>query len=88
MESNLPDGRQHVIRVGAVQYLNARPLTFCLKEIAPSAELIFDLPSRLAEALKAGLLDVAMIPSIEYFRLPVTGLFPTPASLAAARSAA
>jgi chorismate dehydratase len=32
--------------------------------------LIFDVPSRLADALTAGELDVAMIPSIEYFRHP------------------
>jgi chorismate dehydratase len=70
MQASQSGGRQHVIRVGAVQYLNARPLTHCLKEYAPSAELIFDLPSRLAEDLKAGNLDVAMIPSIEYFRQP------------------
>ncbi len=61
---------RHVIRVGAVQYLNARPLTYCLAQFAPQAELIFDVPSRLADALQAGALDVAMIPSIEYFRRP------------------
>ena len=70
MEQNQPDGLQRVIRVGAVQYLNARPLTYCLARYAPRAELIFDVPSRLADALKAGRLDMAMIPSIEYFRQP------------------
>jgi chorismate dehydratase len=70
MEQNQPDRQQHVIRVGAVKYLNARPLTYCLAQFAPRAELIFDVPSRLADALKAGRLDVAMIPSIEYFRQP------------------
>ncbi len=70
MEHNQANSRQHVIRVGAVQYLNARPLTYCLKEFAPRAELVFDVPSRLADDLMAGRLDVAMIPSIEYFRHP------------------
>ncbi len=68
VNSILGENQQHAIRVGAVQYLNARPLTFCLAQIAPRAELIFDVPSRLADALQAGRLDVAMIPSIEYFR--------------------
>jgi chorismate dehydratase len=70
METNHPDSRRHVIRLGAVRYLNARPLTYCLAQFAPRAELIFDVPSRLADALTAGELDVAMIPSIEYFRHP------------------
>jgi chorismate dehydratase len=62
------EGRNPIIRIGAVRYLNARPLTFYLPELAPHAELVFDVPSRLADALQAGYLDVAMIPTIEYFR--------------------
>jgi len=58
------------IRVGAVTYLNARPLIFSLAARAPEVELVIDLPSRLADALAAGRLDVAMIPSIEYARGP------------------
>jgi chorismate dehydratase len=58
------------IRVGAVTYLNTRPLTIALAEKAPQAEIIYDYPSRLAEALAAGRLDVATIPSIEYARHP------------------
>ena len=58
------------IRVGAVTYLNARPLVFSLAKIAPQVEMVVDLPSRLADALAAGQLDVAMIPSIEYARQP------------------
>ncbi len=56
------------IRVGAVTYLNARPLIFSLAKLAPQVEIVIDLPSRLADALAAGRLDVAMIPSIEYAR--------------------
>ncbi len=56
------------VRVGAVTYLNARPLVFSLAGLAPQAEIVVDLPSRLADALAAGQLDVAMIPSIEYAR--------------------
>jgi chorismate dehydratase len=58
------------IRVGAVTYLNARPLVFSLARLAPQVDVVVDLPSRLADALAAGRLDVAMIPSIEYARRP------------------
>ena len=58
------------IRVGAVTYLNARPLLVALQELDPQLEIIVDYPSRLAEELAAGRLDVAMIPSIEYARNP------------------
>jgi len=58
------------IRVGAVTYLNARPLIVALEELDPRVELVMDHPSRLADALADGRLDVAMIPSIEYARQP------------------
>lgn len=61
-----PDG----VRIGAVTYLNARPLIVALTETDPGLELVIDYPSRLADALVAGKLDVAMIPSIEYARNP------------------
>jgi chorismate dehydratase len=56
------------IRLGAVRYLNARPLTYALPRLAPEAEIVYEVPSRLADDLAAGCLDVAMIPSIEYLR--------------------
>jgi len=56
------------IRVGAVSYLNARPLYHRLREFAPEVQLIMDYPSRLAEQLDRNLLDLALIPSIEYLR--------------------
>ena len=58
------------INVGAVAYLNARPLTLCLDEFVPAERIVVDIPSRLADGLAAGNLDVALIPSIEYFRNP------------------
>jgi chorismate dehydratase len=58
------------IRIGAVTYLNTRPLVWCLPELLPAAKVIVDLPSRLADGLARGQLDVATIPSIEYFRAP------------------
>lgn len=56
------------VRVGAVNYLNTKPLIHNLETLAPQAELSLDVPSRLAEKLAAGRLDVALIPVIEYFR--------------------
>jgi chorismate dehydratase len=56
------------MRIGAVNYLNSKPLVYCLEQLAPDVRLCFDLPSRLADSLAAGRLDVALIPSVEYFR--------------------
>jgi chorismate dehydratase len=58
------------MRIGAVSYLNTKPLVYGLAELAPQAELVFDLPSCLADQLAAGELDVALIPSVEYFQNP------------------
>jgi chorismate dehydratase len=58
------------MRIGAVSYLNTKPLVYGLAELAPHHELLFDLPSRLADDLAAGRLDVALIPSIEFFKNP------------------
>jgi chorismate dehydratase len=57
------------VRIGAVEYLNARPLVFNL-ERDPRFEVRFDLPSRCAELLHAGDTDLGLIPSIEYLRGP------------------
>lgn len=56
------------IRVGAVNYLNAKPLVEGLTTFAPEIELILDLPSRLADRMALGDLDVGLIPVVEYFR--------------------
>jgi len=58
------------LKVGAVAYLNTKPLVYQLGQFAPAADLSFDLPSRLADNLAAGKLDVALIPSVEYFEHP------------------
>lgn len=55
------------IRLGAVGYLNARPLVFGLQHSGRFA-LRFDLPSECARLLQAGDIDVGLIPSIEYLR--------------------
>jgi len=53
-------------RIGAVQYLNTKPLVHRLA--GPAVAVEYDLPSRLADRLASGRLDVALIPSIEFFR--------------------
>jgi chorismate dehydratase len=55
-------------RIGAVSYLNTKPLIYGLQSQLPDCELTLDLPSRLADQLSAGELDVALIPSVEYLR--------------------
>ena len=55
------------IRLGAVGYLNARPLVYGL-ERSLRFLLRFDVPSTCAALLHAGAIDVGLIPSIEYWR--------------------
>ena len=58
-----------MLRIGAVSYLNTKPLIYGLRDrLRGLATLSLNLPSRLADDLAAGRLDVALIPSIEYFR--------------------
>ena len=75
------------IRVGAVSYLNAKPLYYRLTEFAPGVRLEMDLPSRLADRLAAGALDVALIPSVEYLRGAASGYEIVPGFAIAARGA-
>ncbi len=56
------------VRVGAVSYLNSKPLVEDLSGLLPAATVSLDYPSRLADQLAAGDLDVALIPSVEYMR--------------------
>jgi chorismate dehydratase len=75
------------IRVGAVSYLNAKPLYYRLGEYAPGVELVMDLPSRLADRLGQGTLDLALIPSVEYYRGAHQGYEILPGFAIAARGA-
>lgn len=58
------------LRLGAVTYLNTKPLVHGLAELLPTAELVYDYPSRLADALATGELDIALVPSAEVMRNP------------------
>jgi chorismate dehydratase len=55
------------VRLGAVGYLNTRPLVYGL-ERSPRFDLRFDVPSKCAELLHSDRIDLATIPSIEYLR--------------------
>jgi chorismate dehydratase len=76
-----------IIRVGAVSYLNAKPLYHRLEEWADGVELSMDLPSRLAEKLASGELDLALVPSVEYLRGAESGYEILPGFAIAARGA-
>jgi chorismate dehydratase len=57
------------IRLGAVGYLNARPLVYGL-ESHDRFDLRYDVPSECARLLHAHETDIGLIPSIEYLRGP------------------
>jgi len=55
------------VRIGAVGYLNARPLVYSLDR-QPRFHLRFDVPSECSRLLHANAIDIGLIPSIEYLR--------------------
>ncbi|HTL45049.1 MAG TPA: menaquinone biosynthesis protein [Vicinamibacterales bacterium] len=56
------------VRLGAVDYLNARPLVYGLEMRSDLFTVRYDVPSKCAALLHEGSIDVGMIPSIEYLR--------------------
>jgi chorismate dehydratase len=54
------------VRVGAVGYLNARPLTWALDRSPDRWAVRYDVPSVCAALLQAGEVDLGLTPSIEY----------------------
>ena len=65
-----------MIRLGAVGYLNARPLVYGL-EHEPRFSLRYDVPARCARLLHDNEIDLGLIPAIEYLRGPRTyGIVP------------
>ena len=55
------------LRLGAVSYLNTKPLVYGLEADAGFV-VRFDVPSRCAALLHAGDVDLGLIPAIEYLR--------------------
>src|SRR5688500_4671688 len=58
------------VRIGAVGYLNARPLTWALDRYPERWQMRYDVPSVCARLLHDGTVDLGLIPSIEYLRSP------------------
>src|ERR1700720_1942784 len=60
------------VRISIVEYLNTAPLVrgFTHGPLRGKYELSFTVPSQCAEALRSGAADVAIIPAIEYQRIP------------------
>jgi chorismate dehydratase len=52
-------------RLGAVRYLNAAPIVYGL-DADPRFTVLRETPARLADLLRAGQIDLGLIPSIEY----------------------
>ena len=65
------ENKYEPVRIGAVSYLNSKPLIFGLKEsLREEDNLILALPSQLATELEAGAIDIGLIPVFEYFQHP------------------
>jgi chorismate dehydratase len=58
------------IRIGAVGYLNARPLTWALDADPVRWDTRYDLPSVCSSLLHAGQVDLGLVPSIDYLQDP------------------
>jgi chorismate dehydratase len=56
------------VRIGAVGYLNARPLTWALDRDPERWQVRYDVPSVCARLLHAGEVELGLIPSIEYLQ--------------------
>jgi predicted solute-binding protein len=63
------------VRLGAVSYLNVRPLVHGIAG-DPRASLQFDLPSVCADRLARGEIDLGMVPSITYADRPGDRIVP------------
>lgn len=58
------------LRIGAVGYLNARPLTWTLDREPAQWQVRYDFPSVCARLLQDSEVDLGLVPSIEYLQAP------------------
>lgn len=58
----------NAVRLGAVSYLNTKPLVHGLDRRADLFQLRFDVPAQCAALLHEGRTDLGLIPAIEYLR--------------------
>jgi chorismate dehydratase len=56
------------LRLGAVSYLNTKPLVFGLDVHPDQFDVRFDVPAKCATLLHEGAVDLGLIPAIEYLR--------------------
>lgn len=56
------------LRLGAVSYLNTKPLVYGLDAVRDQFDVRFDVPSKCASLLHEGKVDLGLIPAIEYLR--------------------
>lgn len=56
------------LRLGAVSYLNTKPLVYGLDAHPDQFDLRFDVPAKCATLLHEGAVDLGLIPAIEYLR--------------------
>lgn len=56
------------LRLGAVSYLNTKPLVYGLDAYPDHFDVRFDVPAKCAELLHDGRVDLGLIPAIEYLR--------------------
>jgi chorismate dehydratase len=57
-----------VVRIGAVSFLNSRPLVRGLERWPDRFSIRYDVPRVCADLLHAGDIDLGLVPSIEYLR--------------------
>jgi chorismate dehydratase len=68
--------RPRLLRIGSVSYLNAKPLIHGLDVQTDAIDLGLDVPSRLLDELRDGRYDVALLPVIDYQRMPGLRIVP------------
>lgn len=56
------------VRLGAVSYLNTKPLVYGLEAVPEEFTLRFDVPAVCASLLHEGRVDLGLIPAVEYLR--------------------
>src|SRR5687768_10535394 len=61
-----PLAQGRALRLGAVSYLNTKPLVYGLDAHPDQFDVRFDVPSKCAALLHAGQVDLGLIPAIEY----------------------
>lgn len=54
------------LRLGAVSYLNTKPLVYGLEAYPDQFQVRFDVPAKCASLLHEGRVDLGLIPAIEY----------------------